>query len=324
MKSDESVANLEAWLLDSDPALRWQVERDLLDAPPEVWEQTRRTVASKGFGAQLLAKQDDDGQWAGGAYFPGDFDWHNPDPADVGGQPWIATTWSLNTLREWGVDAAVLEGTAAKLAANSTWEYDDLPYWAGEVDCCINAFTLANGAWLGVDTSPLLDWFAEHRMSDGGWDCEWENGSTRSSYHSTLNTLLGLVAYEEFTGISTKGIRSAGEQCLLARDLYLRRSTGEPVAEWVFQFSYPFRWRYNVLRAADYFRRAASVDRAVPDARIGPAIAEIRSQRQDDGTWLQGPTFRGRTWFDVDVDEGAPSKWLTFYATRVLRWWDSP
>ena len=118
---------LLAWLLDSDPALRWQVERDLMGAPPVVWEATRARIATEGFGARLLALQDPDGQWAGGAFFPRGFDFHGPEAADGAGQPWVATTWTLTSLREWGLDAAALAGTAERLAANSRWEYDNLP-----------------------------------------------------------------------------------------------------------------------------------------------------------------------------------------------------
>ena len=181
---------LRDWLLDSDPALRWQVERDLLGAPEATWRSTRARTATEGFGARLLALQDPDGQWAGGAYFPAGYT--GPDSEDAG-QPYTATTWSLNALREWGVDAAALGDTAERLAASSRWEYGDLPYWGGEADCCINAFTLANGAWLGVDVAPLAGWFLEHRMRDGGWNCEWENGTTVSSFHSTVNAIIGLL-----------------------------------------------------------------------------------------------------------------------------------
>lgn len=152
------------WLLDTDPALRWQVQRDLLDAPEHVWQQTRAEMATTGMGARLLALQDDDGQWAGGAYFPGRADPRALNRPDDQGQPYTATTWTLNTLREWRLDPAALTGTAAKLAASSRWEYDDLPCWGGEVDCCINAFTLANGAWLGADIGGLVDWFPEHQL----------------------------------------------------------------------------------------------------------------------------------------------------------------
>lgn len=139
------------WLLDSDPALRWQVQRDVAGAHPAVWKETRSRIATAGYGARLLSKQDPDGQWAGGAYFPAGF--LGSAGAREPGQPWTETTWALKDLRDWGLEAGVLAGTAEKLDRNSTWEYDDLPYWGGEVDVCINSFTLANGAWLGADVS---------------------------------------------------------------------------------------------------------------------------------------------------------------------------
>jgi hypothetical protein len=224
------------WLLDSDPALRWQVERDVVGAPPAVWEATRGRVATEGIGAELLSMQDPDGQWAGGAYFPaGYFD--RPE-AQQPGQPWTATTWSLKDLREWGVDPGLLAGTAEKLAENSRWEYDDLPYWGGEVDVCINSFTLATGAWLGADVSALARWFVEHRLADGGWNCEAEEGdSTRSSFHSTLNALRGMLAYERLTGdASLRDARHGGEEYLLQRRLLYRASTGEIVGDFATRF----------------------------------------------------------------------------------------
>lgn len=312
------------WLLDSDPALRWQVERDLARAPRETWMATRSRVATEGVGAQLLAQQDPDGQWAGGAYFPRDFDFDGPEAADDAGQPWTATTWSLNALREWGLDACELAGTAERLASSCRWEYEDLPYWGGEVDCCINAFTLANGAWLGADVSALLGWFAERQLADGGWNCEWVNGSERSSFHSTLNVLDGLLYYEVATGENgaTSALRTRAEHYLLERRLTERRSTGQRVGPWVGEFAYPFRWYYSVLRAADYFRAASLHDARSPDARLAEAIALIRGARQPEGYWLQGARHPGRTWFDFDVAPGAASKWLTLIGARVLSWWD--
>ena len=310
------------WLLDSDPALVWQVERDLLDVPETVWKATRARVATDGFGAQMLSLQDSDGQWAGGAFFPKDFDWNGPEAEESAGQPWTATTWSLNALREWGVDASVLSGTAELIAENSRWEYDDLPYWKGEVDCCINSYTLANGAWLGADVSELLKWFAERQLEDGGWNCEWVNGSVRSSYHSTLNSLKGLLSYEAITGESTRDLRRRGEEYLLERGLFRRKSTGQPVAPWVFRFAYPLRWFYSVLNAAEYFRETSLLEGTAPDPRMRDAIDHIRRQQQPDGTWIQARRHPGRVWFEVDVVAGRPSKWLTLIGLRVLKWWD--
>jgi hypothetical protein len=324
-------AALIAWLLDSDPALRWQIERDLVGGPPEVWKATRARIATEGFGAELLAVQDSDGQWAGGAFFPADFDFHGPEAADGAGQPWTATTWTLNSLREWGLDPAVLRvrRTAELLAENSRWEYENLPYWSGEVDCCINAWTVANGVWLGADITGIVNWFLEHQLSDGGWNCEWVEGSTRSSFHSTLNSLKGLLAYETTTGgtAATHAARRRGEEYLLQRGLFRRLSTGEPVAPWVDRFAYPFRWCYSVLNAAEYFRQVSllegtELEGTRPDRCIADAIELIRSARQPDGTWLQGRRHPGRVWFEVDAPAGQPSKWLTLFGTRVLSWWD--
>ncbi len=311
------------WLLDSDPALRWQVERDLAGAPPEVWEATRARVADEGYGAALLAQQDPDGQWAGGSFFPAGF--FGSAEAELPGQPWVATTWALKDLREWGLDAAVLGYTAMRLDANSRWDYDGLPYWGGEVDVCINSYTLAAGAWLGADVSSLVAWFPAHRLADGGWNCEAEEGdSVRSSFHSTLNAVRGMLAYERFTGDTRlRAARHGGEEYLLVRRLLYRASTGEPVGGFTTEFVYPNRHRYSALAALDHFRDVARHEQAPPDGRLADAVAVVRAARQPDGTWLQGAPLAGRTWFDVDVPEGEPSRWLTLIATRVLEWWDA-
>ncbi len=318
------MSDLLDWLRDADPSLRWQVERDLAGEPPEVWQATRARIATEGFGARLLALQDEDGQWAGGAFFPADFDFHGPEAAEKGAQPWTATTWTLNSLREWGLDAAALRGTAELLAKNCRWDYEGLPYWGGEVDCCINAWTVANGLWLGADIGVIVDWFIEHRLADGGWNCDWIEGSKRSSFHSTLNSLKGLLAYEVATGgtDATRAARRSGEEYLLERGLFRRLTTGAPVGPWVDRFGYPYRWRYSVLNAADYFRQAALHDGTRPDPRMAEAVELIRSARRPDGTWLQAGRQPGRVWFEVDVPEGEPSKWVTFLAMRVLAWWD--
>lgn len=316
-------ARLIDWLLDSDPSLRWQVERDLVGAPEATWQATRARIATEGYGARLLALQDADGQWAGGSFFPAGF--FGSDESKEPGQPWVATTWVLKDLREWGLDAAALEGTAALLEANSRWDYDDLPYWGGEVDVCINAYTLATGAWLGADVSALAAWFPAHRLADGGWNCEAEEGdSVRSSFHSTLNAIVGMLAYERITGDATlRDARHGGEEYLLERHLLHRLTTGELVGDFATRLVAPNRHRYNVLAALDHFREASRLEQTPPDARLADAIDVVRAQRQPDGTWLQGAPLPGRTWFDVDAPEGEPSRRLSLMGTRVLDWWDS-
>ena len=192
--------------------------------------------------------------------------------------------------------------------------------WRGVCD----HYTLANGVWLGADVAGIAQWFLDHQQADGGWNCEWVNGSTRSSFHSTLNTLKGLLAYEAATGGSKalEAARRAGEDYLLERRLMRRLSTGEVVAPWVTRLAYPFRWCYSVLNAAEYFRLAALNDGTAPDPRLADAIAVIRDRRRPDGSWLQEHRLPGRAWFEVDAPPGEPSRWLTCAGTRVLAWWD--
>ena len=319
------MANFE-WLLDSDPALKWQVERDLLGLPESTWAATRELTNTSGFGARLLALQDTDGQWAGGAYFPG-----RDEPraivreGDEKGQPYIATTWSLNALREWGVSAETLGDTAELLANNSRWEYDDLPYWGGEVDCCINAFTLCNGAWLGVDVANLADWFVTTQLDDGGWNCDWVEGATKSSFHSTLNSLIGLLEYERRIGSDARitAARQRAEEYLLTRQLMFKLSDGSEVGPWLNDLAYPFRWSYSVIRALNYFRDSAVFSSTRPDERLAAAANFLVSQANEKGRWVTNDRIPGEVWFEVDSPIGEESKWLTFYALRALNWWNS-
>lgn len=309
---------LSTWLLDSDPALRWQVERDLLGAEEATWHTTRARVAHEGFGAELLSHQDPDGQWAGGAYFPADFTFD-----DDGTQPWTATTWALKDLREWGVAASVLEGTVEKLEA-ARWEYANPPYWGGEVDVCINSWTLSNGLWLGADVDGLVDWFLDHQLPDGGWNCEWVEGSEVASFHSTLNALVALLDYEKATGdrARVQGARAGGEKYLLSRDLFRRRGTGQPFDGRALALFHPRRWYYGILPALDHFREARVIDGRAPDPRMEEAVESIRTRRSADGRWNQDHRLVGDVWFHVDVPPGEASKWVTLQAQRVLDWWD--
>ncbi len=322
------------WLLDperSDPSIRWQVMRDVLDAPPSEWEAERARVATEGWGARLLALEDEDGQWAGGAHFPADFDWRGPEAVrDESGrlarQPWTATSHSLALLREFGLDPSSDSATraVALIGANARWEHAGQPYWEGEVEPCINGLTVANGAYFGVDVSPVVERLVKDRLDDGGWNCEAENGSVRSSFSTTINVLEGLLEYERATGGTdeSRAARRSGEEYLLERALFRRLSTGEPADARFLQFLHPNRWRYDVLRGLDHFRAAAALTGVAPDPRLGEAIDHVRSRRSPDGTWPLDWSLAGRVWFDVDDGEGEPSRWVTLRAMRVLTWWE--
>jgi hypothetical protein len=315
-----------AWLLDpehSDPSIRWQAMRDLRGDPQSEWGAERAKVETEGWGARLLAHQDDDGQWAGGAHFPADFVWGG----DEKGQPWTSTSHSLAQLREFGLVPGTerVQRMVELIGANCRWEHDNQRYWEGEVEPCINGALVANGSYFGVDMTPVVDRLLGERLEDGGWNCEAENGSVRSSFDTTINVLEGLLEFERATGGTPEigEARESGEEYLLKRSLFRRLSTGEPADERYLYFLHPNRWHYDVLRALDYFRSSSIHSGATPDPRLGETIDHVRSRRLDDGTWPLDWNPTGRTWFDVDDGQGNPSRWITLRAMRVLDWWDT-
>ena len=306
------------WLLDSDPAIRWQVLRDLVHADPEVVAAERAKVATEGWGARLLALQGDDGQWDGGACFPGGWDWRITDQ----GQPWTSTLPTLQILWEFGIDPRDerVRGAVARAHEGSRWEYNGERFFDGEVEPCINGRTVGIGAYFGQHVDALVERLLGERLADGGWNCEAENGSVRSSFHTTLDVLEGFLEYERATGGSPRlsEARRGGEEYLLERHLLRRKSTGAVADPAWLQFSFPVHWHYDVLRALDYFRSAG----AAPDPRMAEAIDLVRSKRQPDGTWLLENTHPGKVHFVFEDGDGRPSRWNSLRALRVLAWYE--
>ena len=311
------------WMLDSDPSIRWQALRDLADAPAGVVATEVERVAVEGWGARLLALQGEDGQWEGGALFParkrGSGD---GDPSDQDeGQPWTATEPTLTLLQVFGVDPGCerVRRAVAQVRDNCRWEYDGEPFFDGEVEPCINGKAVALGAYFGQDVEGVVARLLGEQLEDGGWNCEAENGSVRSSFDTTINVLEGLLAYEQATGGSAESVavRRRGEEYLLERKLFRRRSTGEVVNPAWLQFSFPNRWHYDVLRGLEYFRTVGDA----PDPRLDEAIELLRSKQQPDGTWLLENTHPGRVHFALEDGDGLPSRWNTLRALRVLDWY---
>ncbi len=304
------------WLLAGDPAIRWQVLRDLTDASPDEVAGERERVAHEGWGARLLALQGADGLWEGGACFPAAYTGGEP------GQPWTATMHTLQTLQILGLDPA---GEAARwaiplVAEHGRWEHAGQPYFDGEVEPCINGRTIETGAYFGVDVAAIVERVLGERLADGGWNCEAENGSVRSSFHTTIDVLDGLLEFERATGGSAavQEARLSGEDYLLERSLFRRKSTSEVADPAYLDFAFPYYWRYDVLRALDYFRSSGGD----PQSRMAEAVEVVQSKRQPDGRWLLDRIHSGRVHFELESGVGAPSRWNTLRALRVLDWWD--
>jgi hypothetical protein len=307
------------WLLDSDPAIRWQVLRDLVQGPAEIVAAARAQVANEGWGAGLLALQGEDGQWAGGACFPARFNWSEQSE----GQPWTSTLPTLHLLCDFGIDPrnARVREAVSRVKDHCRWEHAGQPFFSGEVEPCINGRTVTLGVYFDLDVEGVVARLLGEQLDDGGWNCDAERGSVRSSFATTINVLEGLLAHERATGGSAESIaaRRRAEEYLLERKLFRRRSTGEVVDPAWLQFSFPTRWRYDVLRALDYFRAVGDP----PDARMDEAIDLLRSKQQPDGAWLLENTHPGQIHFALEDGDGRPSRWNTLRAQRVLRWYEA-
>ena len=317
-----------AWLLDSDPAIRWQVMRDLTDAPDEDVAAERGRVVNEGWGARLLALQRQDGHWDGGlptftSTAAADW-WQSLPPARQGTlfPEWTSTAWSLMLLRNFGLDpvSARARNAVRLVREHCRWEHDGEPFFAGEVEPCINGKIVAMGAYFGEDVKGIVDRLLGEQMSDGGWNCEQENGSTRGSFHSTIDVLDGLLEYERATGAASEltAARLRGQEYLLERRLLRRLSTGEVIDPAFTQFSYPTYWHYDVLRGLDYLRAAG----AAPEERVTEAIDLVKSKRDAEGRWPLENPHPGRLHFAMDEGESRPSRWNTLRAMRVLRWYE--
>lgn len=297
------------WLLDSDPAIRWQVLRDITGAPADEVAAERVRVATEGWGTQLLSLQQPDGDWGGGAWVH---------------KSWASTFETLMLLREMGLEphSQPARNAIALVKQNSNWgEYhNDAPFFEGESEPCINGRVLAIGAYFDEASAKLAERLLSEQLPDGGWNCDAPE-STRASFNTTLCVLEGLYAYEQATGDSAvTAARRRGEEYLLARGLYKSLRTGQPIEtdrksekDWR-KISFPTRWYYDILWALDYLRKTG----AAPDPRAADGAALIASKQTVEGAWLLETHHDGTEHFRMEA-VGQPSRWLTLRALRVLR-----
>ncbi|MFZ5908445.1 MAG: hypothetical protein ACOYYU_00330 [Chloroflexota bacterium] len=306
----EISTQITDWLMEGDPAIRWQVLRDLLDAPPEEYEKERGRVAFEGWGADLLSRQDADGKWAGGLYSP----------------KWTSTTYTLLTLRHFGLahEHPAAQKACAYFLAKGLYHdgginlFKSLDY----SETCVNGMLLA---LLSYFRSPdervhnLVGFLLGEQMEDGGWNCERINGATHASFHTTISVLEGLREYASYHPAPATVIDAArrAHEFLLLHRLYKSHRTGKVVDPAMTRMNFPPRWRYDFIRALDYFQAM----RAPRDERMDDAIALLRAKRLADGRWPAYRPWAGRMYFEMEKG-GQPGRWNTLRALRVLRWWD--
>jgi len=304
------------WLLHSDPSIRWQVMRDLTDASADEIIAERVRVATEGAGAQLLALQGADGRWGGAAWNRG----------------WNSTMHVLMLLRDMGLDPAGEQARRALelIRDRVTWkgcgprECDGHAFFEGELEPCINGQVAAVGAYFGEDVRSIIERLLAEQLPDGGWNCEAANGSKHSSFNTTICVLEALLEFERAAGDSAvREARLRGQEYLLERRLFRRKSTGEVIEQdrkggtvWT-HFAFPTWWHYDVLRGLEYLRLAG----AAPDRRVGEALDLVASKRDEDYRWPLEIQYPGTMPIETDEAVGRPSRWNTLRALRVLDWY---
>jgi hypothetical protein len=306
---------LNRWLLDGDPAIRWQVLRDVLGAEQRRVERERRKVAREGWGARLLARQDPEGTWAGGRSSDGGL--YHP--------KWTSTTYTMLLLRDFGLPAANRQAwrACAQLLDQGLQRDGGINYGWSVSETCITGMVLSILSAFEYDDDRIdtvADHLLEQQMPDGGWNCRRRFGATHSSVHTTISALEGLWRYELHRRRKTAAVRAAqrrGREFLLEHRLFRSDRTGMVIKPIFIRFSFPPRWHYDILRALDYFQAAG----APRDLRLAEAIDIVRRAQDDDGRWRLQNRYKGQTYFELER-LGAPSRWNTLRALRVLNWWD--
>jgi len=300
------------WLLNSDPAIRWQVMRDLTDESPNAVAAERSRVAIEGWGAQLLARQSRAGNWGG--------------PNEDRGL--LVTLYSLVVLMDLGLDPASKQARKMIERVDKHLVFKPLnnrPFLHGETEPCITGRILALGAYFKKPNDSLATQLLGQQLEDGGWNCEAVEPSAkrppsrRSSFHTTMCVLEGLLEYERAgrkRAAVTKA-RKKAENYLLERRMFRSLRTGEVIDDRWLRFSFPTFWHYDVLRGLDYLRNAG----VTPDQRVREAIEIVIQRRHQNGRWPLNLLHREHIPLKIETAVGSASRWNTLRALRVLRWY---
>lgn len=296
------------WLLGGDPAIRWQVMRDLTEEPDDCVTAERSRIASEGWGARVLGLQSSEGNWGGGA------DARN----------WLCTSYTLLLFKDLGLDPSGEEArrSIGLVRDHITWprQMGGRPYFDGETEPCVNGWILGVGAYFGEASGQLVDRLLGEQLEDGGWNCNAPQ-SRRSSFHSTICVLEGLLEYEKAKGetAAVTEARVRAQEYLLERRMLRSLSSGEVIDPNWTRFSFPTTWHYDVLRGLDYLRSAG----VEPDERVTEAVGLVAKKQDPNGKWPLENSHPDRVHFDMEGVEGEPSRWNTLRALRVLDWYST-
>jgi hypothetical protein len=303
--------NVLDWLLRGDPSIRWQVKKDLLRHHEEQWQQDRYRIASEGWGKGLLQKRAEDGRWGGGLYTP----------------KWISTHYSLMLLKRLGLpqDNHLACESTRLILSKGLFRDGGINLFASlnHSETCVTGMVLSLCSYFDIrenEFESLVDFLLDQQMEDGGWNCRSFLGDRHSSVHTTISVLEGLWEYEKKFSARKKYVNVArlkAHEFLLVHHLYKSDKTGRIIDPKWTRLSFPPRWRYDILRALDYFREC----NAEKDSRMLDSIGILHS-KEKNGQWPLQSKHAGRVFFDMERT-GQASRWNTLRASRVLKWFNN-
>lgn len=299
-------ADIIDWLMSGDPSVAYQTKRDLLGQDDK---GLQAQIANSGWGRKFLDHRNAKGTWGRDFYQP----------------KWTSTHYTLLTLRNlcFPPDHAGIRQIVARIAP-------DMRAGDGGIgtsrrlkksDVCVNGMYLNYASYFGVPQDhlhPVVDFLLSEQMADGGFNCmRNRSGAHHSSVHSTLSVLEGIQSYLD--GYSDRRndldqAASAAREFLLIHRLYKSDRTGAVIHPAFLTFAVPAYWRYNILRALDYFQTSGQPQ----DPRMDDALLEIRAKRDKDGRWPRMAAHPGQVFFTMEQAR-KPSRWVTLMALRVLR-----
>ncbi|MHA1989921.1 MAG: hypothetical protein ACW981_07630 [Candidatus Hodarchaeales archaeon] len=309
--SKEKKNEIIDWLLDSDPTIRWQVKKDLLDIKQEEYQLDRKEISKKGWGKQILMKQDPNGTWAKGLYSP----------------KWTSTTYTLVQLRRMGLDP---ENTQAQKGVRVLLDKGkctdggiNLFNSRKTSETCVTSLIFGILCYFNIEEdylTKIFDYIRANQMKDGGWNCLLEEGAAHASMHTTLMALEALHEYKQLPDspvVEIEVLQNKGREFLLQHKLFKSHKTGTIIDQKFLNIVFPPRWKYNILTALDYFQS----EKHEYDKRFEDAV-KIVIKKEKKGKWLRGSKHTGKIWFDMEEGK-EPSKWNTLRALRVLKWWEN-
>ena len=304
------------WLLDSDPAIRWQVMRDLTGDAADAIAAERSRVATEGWGAQLLTAQSPAGRWSGS---PGGWRYDLPkEDRDL-----LISLYALVVLKDLGLDPAAKQARKMIARVDNRLVFrrlDNRPFLHGQAESCINGRILAIGSYFKEPNDALANQLLGEQLEDGGWNCEAPK-SRRSSFHTTICVLEGLLEYERAgrKSVAVAKARKRAENYLLERRMFRSLRTGEVIDKRWLRFSFPTFWHYDVLRGLDYLRNAG----IKPDSRVDDGIETVMERRHQNGRWPLNLLHPEHIPLEMETKIGGASRWNTLRALRVLRWYNN-